>query len=81
LQSVAFAHKAYLRLIHLEGPQRQYRAHSYGAAAQLRRHLDAVCTLLGGPFSADPVRMAKLTFLRSRTRTGCGSMAILFGRL
>jgi len=79
-QSVAFVHETYLRLIHLEGPQWQNRANFSGVTAQLMRHIDAVRSLVDGPFSADPVPLAKLTFLQSRTRTGCGGMAVFFGQ-
>ncbi len=39
LQSAALVHEAYLRLIHQEGLQWQNRAHFFGVAAQLMRHI------------------------------------------
>jgi len=39
LQSAALVHEAYLRLVHKEPPQWQNRAHFFGVAAQLMRHL------------------------------------------
>ena len=39
LQSAALVHGAYLRLVHKEPPQWQNRAHFFGVAAQLMRHL------------------------------------------
>src|SRR6266852_4169414 len=39
LQSGALVHEAYLRLIHDESPQWQNRAHFFGVAAQLMRHI------------------------------------------
>jgi RNA polymerase sigma factor (TIGR02999 family) len=39
LQSGALVHEAYLRLIHDEPPQWQNRAHFFGVAAQLMRHI------------------------------------------
>ena len=80
-QSAPLVHEDYLRLIPLQGSQWQNRAHFSGIAAQRMRHIDAVHSMLDGPFSADPVRLAKVTFLQSRTRTGCGNMVILFGWL
>src|ERR1700732_4944078 len=39
LQSGALVHEAYLRLLHEEPPQWQNRAHFFGVAAQLMRHI------------------------------------------
>jgi RNA polymerase sigma factor (TIGR02999 family) len=39
LQSAALVHEAYLRLIHQDPPQWQNRAHFFGVAAQLMRHI------------------------------------------
>lgn len=39
LQSAALVHEAYLRLVHQEPPQWQNRAHFFGVAAQLMRHI------------------------------------------
>jgi RNA polymerase sigma factor (TIGR02999 family) len=39
LQSGALVHEAYLRLVHNEPPQWQNRAHFFGVAAQLMRHI------------------------------------------
>lgn len=39
LQSAALVHEAYLRLIRQEQPQWQNRAHFFGVAAQLMRHI------------------------------------------
>jgi RNA polymerase sigma factor (TIGR02999 family) len=39
LQSGALVHEAYLRLLHGEPPQWQNRAHFFGVAAQLMRHI------------------------------------------
>lgn len=39
LQSAALVHEAYLRLIHEDAPQWQNRAHFFGVAAQLMRHI------------------------------------------
>jgi RNA polymerase sigma factor (TIGR02999 family) len=39
LQSAALVHEAYLRLVHKESPQWQNRAHFFGVAAQIMRHL------------------------------------------
>src|SRR6266446_2009018 len=38
-QSAALVHEAYLRLVHQEPPQWRNRAHFFGVAAQLMRHL------------------------------------------
>jgi hypothetical protein len=80
-QCVPLVHEDYLGLIHLKRSQWQNRAHFSGVAAQLMIRIDSVRSLLDGTFSADPERLAKHTFLRSRNRTGCGNMAILFGGL
>lgn len=39
LQSGALVHEAYLRLVHEKPPQWQNRAHFFGVAAQLMRHI------------------------------------------
>jgi RNA polymerase sigma factor (TIGR02999 family) len=39
LQSAALVHEAYLRLVRQEPPQWQNRAHFFGVAAQLMRHI------------------------------------------
>lgn len=39
LQSAALVNEAYLRLVHQEAPQWQNRAHFFGVAAQLMRHI------------------------------------------
>jgi RNA polymerase sigma factor (TIGR02999 family) len=39
LQSAALVHEAYLRLVHKDPPQWQNRAHFFGVAAQIMRHL------------------------------------------
>src|ERR1700674_4072752 len=39
LQSGALVHEAYLRLLHEEPPHWQNRAHFFGVAAQLMRHI------------------------------------------
>src|SRR3989442_5908713 len=39
MQSAALVHEAYLRLVHQEPPQWRNRAHFFGVAAQLMRHL------------------------------------------
>jgi RNA polymerase sigma factor (TIGR02999 family) len=39
LQSGALVHEAYLRLVHDQPPQWQNRAHFFGVAAQLMRHI------------------------------------------
>src|SRR6202163_5152038 len=39
LQSGALVHEAYLRLLHEKPPQWQNRAHFFGVAAQLMRHI------------------------------------------
>ncbi|HEV7968948.1 MAG TPA: sigma-70 family RNA polymerase sigma factor [Candidatus Acidoferrales bacterium] len=39
LQSGALVHEAYLRLLHDKAPQWQNRAHFFGVAAQLMRHI------------------------------------------
>jgi RNA polymerase sigma factor (TIGR02999 family) len=39
LQSAALVHEAYVRLVHQDPPQWQSRAHFFGVAAQLMRHL------------------------------------------
>ena len=39
LQSAALVNEAYLRLVHQEPPQWQNRAHFFGVAAQLMRHI------------------------------------------
>ncbi len=39
LQSAALVHEAYLRLVHQGPPQWQNRAHFFGVAAQLMRHI------------------------------------------
>ena len=39
LQSAALVHEAYLRLVHQEPPRWQNRAHFFGVAAQLMRHI------------------------------------------
>ena len=39
LQSAALVHEAYLRLVHQETPEWQNRAHFFGVAAQLMRHI------------------------------------------
>ena len=60
LQSGALVHEAYLRLLHKEPPQWQNRAHFFGVAAQLMRHIlvDHARSRLAGKRGAGAPRLA-----------------------
>ena len=60
LQSGALVHEAYLRLLHGDPPQWQNRAHFFGVAAQLMRHIlvDHARTRLAAKRGAGVPRLA-----------------------
>src|ERR1700675_3534027 len=78
LQSGALVHEAYLRLLHEKPPQWQNRAHFFGVAAQLMRHIlvDHARSRLAAKRGAGVPRLALDPELVPARKTGIDLVAL-----